>query len=153
MKAISLHVSLWDNGSHTCSATTEKHQPLQETEWRRRISKSGKTKKIKSWWLFFIVIITIMMTKNFTKLREFHKTKERNWLTCKFREYHSFNYSRQETAINVFLLLNALLVAIEQQCLKPQHVLKVWAVLLHTEDTMLSLTKMEVRACFITIMF
>lgn len=36
------------------------------------------------------------------------------------------------------MLSALLLIAIEQQCLKPEHVLKVWAVLLHTEDTMLS---------------
>lgn len=73
-------------------------------------------------------------------------------LTCKFRKHHSLNDSRQETAINVLLLLSALLlIAIEQQSLKPQHVLKVRAFLLHTDNAILSTALIKITYTFATL--
>lgn len=80
---------------------------------------------------------------------EDHLNQQGSGLTCKFRQYHSLNYSRQETTINVLLVFSVLfLIAIEQQSLKPQHILKVWAVLLHEEDTKLPAAVIQIIYTF-----
>lgn len=81
---------------------------------------------------------------------ECHCDEEGTVLTCEFGEYHSLNNSRQETAVNVFLVFSALLlIAIEQQGLKPEHVLKIRVVVLHTKDTMSSTTVIKPTYTFI----